>query len=212
LISEKQLIGQNVQSVPVRRRLRWWWLLPAALLLALLGYRLWLGALGQYLVQSGEPVHADIVVVLAGDFSGNRIFKGADLVREGYAPKAVISGPLGMYGRSESDLAIADAVKHGYPESYFIPAPNTSKSTRAEAEAIIPLLRKLNARRVDLVTSSFHTRRSGKVYRTLAPDIDFHVVAAPTLYYTPQHWWGNREGQKLFLMEWMKTVAYWFGI
>jgi hypothetical protein len=38
------------------------------------------------------------------------------------------------------------------------------------------------------------------------------MVAAPDLYFTPDGWWKNREGRKTFLLEWMKTVATWFGM
>ncbi len=63
-----------------------------------------------------------MIVVLAGDFSGNRILTAGDLVRRGFAPKALVSGPSGEYGLHETDLAIPFAVRHGYPESYFIAA------------------------------------------------------------------------------------------
>ncbi len=56
-----------------------------------------------------------MIVVLAGDFSGNRILAAGDLVRRGFASKALVSGTSGEYGMHESDLAIPFAVRHGYP-------------------------------------------------------------------------------------------------
>ena len=198
---------------PGKNRLGWWLLALALALVVLLGSRtLWLGAMGRYLVDAGEPAKADAVLVLAGDFTGHRVCKGAELVRAGYAPKAFVSGPEGMYGWNEAQLAIQFAVSQGFAENMFVAVPNPSKSTREEALDIIPRLRQLHIHSVDLVTSNFHTRRSAGVYRTLAPDIEFHVVAAPTPDYVPSHWWANREGRKMFLYEWMKTVAYWFGM
>ena len=63
----------------------------------------WMGA---WLVHSDEPFPADVVVVLAGDPYGNRILKGADLVKQGFAPKVLVSGPAGLYDLHECDLAI----------------------------------------------------------------------------------------------------------
>ena len=177
-----------------------------------LTYRFWLVALGGFLVHAEAPAPADMIVVLAGDYLGNRILTAGDLVGKGFAPKALVSGPADFYDLHENDLAIPFAVRHGYPESYFVPFPNDSRSTVAEAEAVIPELRRRQVRRIDLVTSNFHTRRAGSIFRKRAPDLEIHVVAAPDRYFTPDGWWKNREGRKIFLVEWMKTFATWLGM
>jgi uncharacterized SAM-binding protein YcdF (DUF218 family) len=168
-----------------------------------------LTALGDYLVRSGPPDKADVVFVLAGDSSGGRILKAAQLVRQGYAPRVVVSGPAGNYGYYECDLAIPFAVKAGYPQSEFVPFPNNAHSTREEAAAAAVMLRGLGAHRVLLVTSTFHTRRAGGMFRAAAPDLTFIVVSAPDEYFTPDGWWRNREASKTFLLEWTKTAAGW---
>ena len=194
------------------RRFPWLASIAIALVAAFLTYPYWFAALGGYLVQSESPVTADTAVVLAGDFTGNRIVTAAKLVKEGFAPHVLVSGPAGLYGMFECDLEIPYAVRQGYPATYFVRFPNDSKSTASEAAAIIPQLRKLHVHRIDLVTSTFHTRRSGRIFRSLAPDIETHVVAAPDPYFTPDAWWKNREGRKVFLLEWAKTVASWLGM
>jgi uncharacterized SAM-binding protein YcdF (DUF218 family) len=183
-----------------------------AAILLLLTYPIWLAALGGYLVHSDPPVRADMIVVLAGDFTGSRVFTAGNLVRQGFAEKALISGPFGVYGLYESDLAIALAVRNGYPASYFLPFPNNSKSTASESEVVISELRRLHVHKIDLVTSNFHTRRAARIFRGLAPDIEVHVIASPDQYFTPNGWWKEREGRKTFLMEWAKTVGSWLGM
>lgn len=166
-------------------------------------------ALGGYLQKSESPRKADLIFVLAGDFWGNRILKAAELVREGYAPKVLVSGPEGLYGFYECDLAISFAEKHGYPADYFLPFPNTALSTREEAAQAIPEMRRLGVKRVMLVTSDYHTRRAGGLFRAAGPDLMFNVVAAPDNYFSPGGWWHNRQGRKIFATEWMKTIAGW---
>ena len=196
----------------MKKRFRWFLLAALASLLVLATHAYWLGALGGYLVHDDAPVPADIIVVLAGDYLGNRILTAADLVRRGLAPKALVSGPGEAYGKYESELAIAFAVRHGFPESYFVGFPNDATSTVAEADVVIPELRKLHVRKIDIVTSNFHTRRAGNIYRSRAGDLEFHVVAAPDRYFSPDRWWKSREGRKTCLVEWEKTVATWFGM
>jgi uncharacterized SAM-binding protein YcdF (DUF218 family) len=163
-------------------------------------------------VRAEPPAHADMIVVLAGDFSGNRILAAGDLVRRGFAPQALVSGTSGEYGLHETDLAIPFAVRHGYPESYFIALPNDARSTRAEADEVLAALNRLHARRVDIVTSNYHTRRAGNIYRAKAPGLEIHMLAAPDVNFTPGGWWKDREARKTFLLEWMKTVATWLGM
>jgi uncharacterized SAM-binding protein YcdF (DUF218 family) len=189
-----------------------WFLLAAILILLAAFHAYWLSALGGYLIHDEAPAPADMVVVLAGDYFGNRILTAADMVRRGLAPKVLVSGPGDVYGLHESDLAVTFAVRHGFPESYFEPLPNDSKSTASEADVVIPELRKLHAHRIDIVTSNFHTRRAGNIYRARAGDLEFHLVSAPDPYYSADGWWKNREGRKIFLMEWEKTVATWLGM
>ena len=171
-----------------------------------------LGAIGAYLVQAEPPVKADIGVVLSGDGRGNRILKAAELVKQGFIPRVIVSGPDGNFGLFECDLAIPFAVKAGYPESYFVHFENTARSTEEEARVVAEELHRQGARTVIVVTSDYHTRRAARMYRNAASDLTFIIVAAPDAYFTADGWWRNREGRKTVLYESMKTVASWLGI
>jgi uncharacterized SAM-binding protein YcdF (DUF218 family) len=183
--------------------------LAAAALLIILFHTPVLTAMGRFLVKAGPPEQADIVVVLAGDGFGRRILKAAELVQQGWAPKILVDGPSGNYGY-ECDLAIPFAVKAGYPESYFIHFEIPAHSTKEEAEAVTAKLHSMGVKRVLLVTSNYHTRRSGKIFHRAAPDVEFFVVAAPDENFKPESWWRNREASKTFLLEWTKTIAEWW--
>jgi uncharacterized SAM-binding protein YcdF (DUF218 family) len=198
-----------------RRPSRRWWILAVlavALTAGALAHPLWLKALAWYLVKVDEPARADIAVVLAGDGYGNRIMRASELVRNGLTTRVLVSGPDGMYDSNEADLAIAYAVHRGGSPSWFQPFRRNSYSTREEARAIVPELRRLGVRRALLVTSNYHTRRAGVLYRRAAPDIRFCVIQAPDRFFRPDNWWLSREGQKRFVLEWMKTITGWFGI
>jgi len=181
-------------------------------LLAAIFHKPVLGAIGSYLVRAELPEKADIGFVLAGDSYGHRIRTAGDMVRAGYVPKVVVSGPSGFYGFHECDLAIPYAVKAGYPEAYFLHFENEARSTELEAKAASQELHRLGVHKVLLITSDYHTRRAGKMFRAAMPDLQFVVVAAPDQNFRADGWWLNREARKTTLLEWTKTAAAWFGI
>jgi len=172
----------------------------------------WLGAMGAWLIRAEEPSRADYAVVLAGDSHGHRIIRAGELVRRGFVRKALVSGPCCCYGLQESDMAVDFAVRKGYPVDFFIKAPHRATSTRQEAQAIIPELRRLGAHSFLLVTSDYHTRRAGRIFRRLADGLTMRVVAAPDENFRWDSWWRDREAQKIFYMEWSKTIASFAGM
>jgi uncharacterized SAM-binding protein YcdF (DUF218 family) len=76
----------------------------------------------------------------------------------------------------------------------------------------VEYVRKMGWRRLLLVTSDFHTRRAARMYRNQAPELEITVVAASDKYFSAEGWWHTREGQKIFLYEWMKTAAAWVNL
>ena len=169
-------------------------------------------ALGEFLVVEDAPAKSGGIVVLGGDPFGRRIVKAAELVRQGLAPAVVVSGPPGWYGRNESELAIAYAVKQGYPSGMFIPAPNNASSTREEVDELVPKLRELKMRTVLVVTNDFHTRRARRLWRARAAEFQPRIVSCPDEFYRPHAWWQTRQSRKTFFFEWSKTVAEALGV
>jgi uncharacterized SAM-binding protein YcdF (DUF218 family) len=194
-------------------------LLAACLVLAaaaVLSRALWLPVLGYALVHDDGPAKADIAVVLAGDYVGHRIEKAIELIREGYVPAALISGPPGFYGLHESDYAIAYAVRQGFPAQWFIPLPHSALSTRDEASVVLAELRRRNVRSFLLITSDYHTARARRTFlaaeRAMEGGPIMRTVAAPAEFFRPDSWWRSREGQKTVFFEWSKTFATALGI
>lgn len=194
----------------VRSRLFWGALVLAGAILALAP--IWLPYAGSVLEASDPPRKADAALVLAGDGYGDRIRTAAELVRRGFVPKVYVSGPEGFYGLHEDELAIAWAVKQGYPASYFIPLRIKGTSTREEAELVLPLLRRERIRNLLIVTSDFHTGRAGRVFRKAAPDMNITIVSAPDHLFELRKWWRTREGQKAVFYEWSKIIADRMGL
>lgn len=167
---------------------------------------------GSALVEDDGAARADAIVVLGGDGYGTRIIRAAELAKAGYATRIVVSGPVDLLGH-ESDQTILYAGRKGYPASMFeaFPLPPTVSSTRSEARQIGRQLRQEGINSIDLVTSNYHTGRAAWLWRRDNPDLRINVVPAPDPNFTPEAWWSSREGQKTFLLEWLKTFAAHLG-
>jgi hypothetical protein len=89
-------------------------------------------------------------------------------------------------------------------------------NTRDEARALLEDMRRRSVRTFLLVTSNYHTARSRRIFlaaeRAMGGGPEMRVVAAPDEFFKADSWWQNREGRKIFLMEWLKTITGPLGI
>ncbi len=156
---------------------------------------------------------ADCILVLGGDDFGKRIVRAGQLLRAGCAPYAIVDGPPSLIGH-ESDTTIEYAVQHGFPANLFqaVWLPPGVDSTSTEVEYVANnILKPRNVKKVLLVTSNYHTRRSARFMRREVPWLKVAVVPAPDPFFTPAGWWKTRNGKKTFLLEWTKTITEWWG-
>ena len=139
------------------------------------------------LVEDDGAAKADAILVLGGDAYGTRIIRAAQLEKAGYAPRILVDGPVTLLGH-ETDITIPYAVKQGYPASMFeaLPLPEGIDSTRAEADYVGKQLRAQGITSIDLVTSNYHTRRSGYLWRKEVPWLRINLVPAPGPHFTPK--------------------------
>jgi uncharacterized SAM-binding protein YcdF (DUF218 family) len=161
---------------------------------------------GELLVRDDGPARAQLVVVLGGDFYGSRMLTAGQLVVQGYTHAALLSGPVHA-GMPESDLAIRFLEQKGYPKEVFISFPHFAKSTIEEAAILLKELRRRHTKEFLLVTSSYHSRRAGIVYRMLCLTCRFRVIAAPEADFQPTSWWRTQQGGQIFQREFPKLLA-----
>jgi len=187
------------------RRAKWVSLLILSGIL-LLEWRGVLSSLGNFLVASDTPQPADLILVLGGNFYGPRVLRGAELVAQGYAPLALFSGP-DYQGRPQGDASIWFLAQQGYSTRGLESLGVNAVSTIEEALAVRPELIRRGAKRVLLVTASFHSRRSAIVFRLFCPGIQFISVPAADPQYHPDSWWMDESSKKLFYSEWEKIAG-----
>ena len=183
------------------------------LALAVATHSWWLAALGRMLVRDEGPAPAEIAVVLAGDYlwPSHRARRGARQAgiraqRPGQRPERCSTAS------DECDLEIPFAMKNGYPQSWFIRAPNQARSTREEAAAILPELRRRGVHRFLLVTSDYHTARAARIYRAAAPRSRYPGGGRARRILPRRRLVAQSGRPKMLSVEWLKTVAKSLGM
>lgn len=172
----------------------------------------------RWLLTAESPVKADAIVVLAGEPA--RAFYAADLYRQGFADKIFISKPVRLPGlRMLDDLGVPFPrseeiyrqvlIKKGVPDRNISFFGEGSISTLEEALAIRALMRGKNGRLL-IVTSPYHTRRTGMIFRDVLPDTGITVLST-TYESFPANWWKDQDTARNVLLEMAKILYYRLG-
>ena len=183
----------------------------AIVLLLSVTHPVWLGWAGNFLVKTDPLEAADIIVALAGDGSGRRLLRAAELVEQGYAPRVLIPGPRTAYGARESDLALEFARREGLDMEVLEGFPVDVTSTLEELAFVDRELQRRGVKKALVVTSNFHTRRARNIYRKhTSGAIEYIFVAADSPRFDPDSWWKTRDGKEVLVIEYIKTLNSWF--
>jgi uncharacterized SAM-binding protein YcdF (DUF218 family) len=164
------------------------------------------------------PVKSDIIVALAGSYS--RPAYAADLYVQGLAPEVWISRPrrqsahsqldnLGISLPREENINRDILLKRGVPAKSIRFYGDGVNSTADEAAA----LRKefsFQGKKILVVTSRFHARRSRLVFRRMIPEASVVVAATPYENFTTK-WWKDKELASNSVLEMFKTVFFLAG-
>ncbi|PYV06188.1 MAG: hypothetical protein DMG10_02490 [Acidobacteria bacterium] len=169
-----------------------------------------------------DPLHkADAMEILGGGEPG-RARKAAELYHEGWAPRIFITKAehttateeLRHYGISAAeDHEIKCAVLRllGVPEDALEVVDGYNRSTLEEARRLRDYTEKRGLKRLILVTSNFHTRRTRLVFRRVfkGTGIDLMVQAAPPDdWFNPDKWWTRRMDSRNLFLEYQKLIFY----
>ena len=84
-----------------------------------------------------------------------------------------------------------------------------ARSTYEEAVELRRLAQQHGWRSLIVVTDPFHTRRAGRTFRTLLPDVTISVSAAPDPYYEADRWWQDEYSLVAVFSEVIKLAFYW---
>ena len=162
---------------------------------------------GEYLVVD-QPIHTDVIVVLAGDRNDRRFFRGLELLRQGYATHMLVDANSDMilYGRTPAALEDEFIRSLNLNLHQVGVCPTQGDSTDEEAWYVAQCLHTNQISSVLLVTSDFHTRRALSIFKQRLPTYRWSVAAARDDTVFNQKWWQRREWAKTSFFEWTKLI------
>ena len=173
-------------------------------------------ALGGHILVVEKLRKADVIVILSGE-DNLRIQRGLQLLREGYAPRLVITARATwhLFAWTEAELA-RQFVQQLEPSLAQVTSvvKITAQCTWEEASEVKEFLSQMGARSALLVTSHYHTRRALSIFRRMLPGIECGIIGVPEPDQFGILWWQRREWAKCAFYEsirllWWMAVDRW---
>lgn len=161
-----------------------------------------------FLVYESEsfPNNVDAIVVLGGG-TGNRVDTALSFYNESNSKYLIMTaGPL--FDNSFAQLMKDYAINNGAAESSII-LEEKSLSTKDHPIYLDTVFKKYDCKKVVIVTSKFHTKRSYETFLNYYrnSDISFYMLSAPDkIDYS--RWYKNHESAEKVLIELSKRFVY----
>jgi len=170
-----------------------------------------------YLMISTDPLptNAPGAVVLQGSFLGERarLAGAVQLLQQGTVDRILLGVPHESYWGQPLSPQVKDYIARKYGDAVashtdICEADPAVDSTEEEAEALSECIRGRGWNSFVLVTSEYHTRRAGIIWRRvlrnehLQVNVIVHGVTDPE--YQPRGWWKSRRSAKTWFMEFVK--------
>ena len=152
---------------------------------------------------------ADVILTLAGDSNGERVAQAVALYKQGYVPKILMSGGPAVWHLTYAENMRRQATSLGVPAN-DVALQDKSRSTIEDIKFSLPILQKMNAHSIILVTSPYHIRRASLVARKYYTPMKIKVIASPAQksIFNPNGWWRRHEDTQFVVWEYIGMVQY----
>jgi uncharacterized SAM-binding protein YcdF (DUF218 family) len=177
--------------------------------------------LAERLIVARPAEKADVIVVLGGSATYiERTQKAAELFRENISDHIILTNDGLRSGWSQAEqknpyfveLARQELITRGVPSENIEELSPIVSGTKDEALLVGAEAQKRGWRRVMIVTSGYHSRRSLWLFDLYAKngDVEFGIASPPTGQQTPDplYWWLSPKGWNMVAGEYMKSAYY----
>jgi uncharacterized SAM-binding protein YcdF (DUF218 family) len=179
---------------------------------------------GRYLIVQDPLERSDLIVVLAGA-RAERWLEAVDLYRNGWAPRILLSGgrleeaevqleQMGIRYPREAELARDAMVQMKIPSDAIAILSNSLDNTAQEAIAVHRMVEAAGYRRLIVVTSKYHTRRTSFAFSREFRGTPVRVLIRASQYdrAKPDRWWTDRADFRYVTSELQKLLVYRLGL
>jgi uncharacterized SAM-binding protein YcdF (DUF218 family) len=188
-------------------------------LLLLLGFLFGMLRWGGYLLTASDPLpaHVDAAVVLQGSTVGEtaRLSGAMNLLQRGVADRILLSIPKESYWGEPMMPAVRNYIARNYDSERaanvdFCETGPDVNSTAQEAIAVNDCIRSHDWKSIMVVTSNYHTRRAGMIWRAVlrkqGSPVHLWIHGVPDPEFHPQGWWRERLSAKTWFLEVSKLI------
>ncbi|MCA1561856.1 MAG: YdcF family protein [Acidobacteria bacterium] len=179
---------------------------------------------GRFLVAEDDLGRSDAIFVLAGA-RVERWLEGADLYREGWAPRIVLSRgrveraehhlqAMGIRFPTDAELVRDALLQLKVPSTAVMILPDDQDNTAHEAQSLRKVVDQHGWTRVVVVTSKYHTRRTKFAFSRAFRGTPVRIIVRGSRYdrVNPARWWRSRQDIREVISELPKLLAYAFGL
>jgi uncharacterized SAM-binding protein YcdF (DUF218 family) len=185
----------------------------------------WFAVYGGRYLQHEDPLRkADAIFVLAGTRL-ERPLEAVELYKEGFAPVIVLSPgrpepgerllrERGVRFLLEVELQRDALVQLGVPAAAVVATNGSVDNTAQEANLLRAMVEANHWKRVIIVTSKYHTRRSAFAFQRGLEGTGAQPLIRASRFdpSDPARWWRNRSDFRFAVSEWQKLIAYRLGL
>jgi len=163
--------------------------------------------LGFYLSPQTEDIQtADAIVVVSGGQTTTRAQKGIELYKQGKSQEMIFSGAALDDGPSNASAMRDQAIEAGVPPQDILTDAD-SQNTYQNATNTKRLLERTSDRKIILVTSPYHQRRTHDTFTSvLGKEYDVQNASSFDDRWSKSRWWESEFGRNISLSELQKLL------
>lgn len=164
-----------------------------------------------FLLSPQDPLElGDVIIVISGGETEQRVAEGVKLYQDGWAPLMIMSGAARDEGIANAVAMKQIAVIQGVVPDHIL-VEEEAVDTFGNAVKTREIIEQYKLNKIILVTSPYHQRRAALVFKKVLSDLPVKIInhSASDSAWRKNGWWFNAWARQLTLSELKKVIYSW---